>query len=263
MSCTQPPIYSPGLPINITTLIAPQKQRHPRHLIRMRTPSQGVQLPNLALRPPLPRRVIHGRRHPRLNNPRTQRVDTHPGPRKLERHGLRNRNHPGLGGRVVGGPGVGPEARHRGSPNDAPARVLFLRRRHLHGRRGVLGSQEHGERVRLHGAQECLGLDLGEELGGADDACVGEEDVETPVGGEGVINDRLYARGIRSVELARVDVDGRVQGQDFALVRLQMGVSEVAEVDGPGPVLGELVSGSAANAERAVGTCLGVSEEAP
>lgn len=62
--------------------------------------------------------------------------------------------------------------------------------------------------------------------------------------------DRLL---VGRVELPHVHVDGRVQGVDLALVRVQVRPVEVADIHGPRAVLGEQVRARAADTEDRVG----------
>ncbi len=54
--------------------------------------------------------------------------------------------------------------------------------------------------------------------------------------------------------MARVDVDGRVEGFELAFVCWEVLVRVVADVDGSRAVVGELVGGGAADAEGRVGS---------
>lgn len=58
------------------------------------------------------------------------------------------------------------------------------------------------------------------------------------------------------VELARVDVDGGVEGGEFALVRCEVRGGVVAEEEGARAVAGELVGACAADADGGVCACL-------
>ena len=102
MSSTQPPTNSPSLPIHITTLITPQKQRHARNLIRNSPTLQRIQLPNLPLRPALPRAVEHAGGHPRLDQPRADGINPDARTGELVGGCLRDGDHARLGGGVVG-----------------------------------------------------------------------------------------------------------------------------------------------------------------
>lgn len=71
---------------------------------------------------------------------------------------------------------------------------------------------------------------------------------------ERVVDDTFHGGFVRGVELACVDLDRGIEGGEFALVGFEMGRGEVAEVDGAGAVMGELVGGGTADAEGRVGT---------
>ena len=109
------------------------------------------------------------------------------------------------------------------------------------------------ERVDPHRLHELVGVDLGEDGHGPDDAGVGKEDVEAAVAGQGVADHLLDGGLVGGVELARVHVYGGPGGRDVGLVGGQVGIIVVTDVDGPCPVLGELVGGSAADAQDRVG----------
>ena len=65
----------------------------------------------------------------------------------------------------------------------------------------------------------------------------------------------FYGGFISCVELPGVDVCGWVEGVEFALVCIEEGVREVAEVDCAGAVAGELVCARSADAYLGVCTC--------
>ncbi len=94
--------------------------------------------------------------------------------------------------------------------------------------------------------------DIGEEGVRTNNAGVGEEDVEPAVPLECVVDHFLDGLLVGGVELARVDLDLGVQAVDLAFVRLEVGGIEVADVDGLGSVLCELVGRGAADAQNGV-----------
>ncbi len=116
-------------------------------------------------------------------------------------------------------------------------------------RGGQAGSPERVYAVDLH---KVGGGNVGEEGVRAHDAGVGEEDVEPAVPLERVADHFLDGLLVGGVELANVDVDLGVQAVDLALVRLEVGGIKVADVDGLGPVLRELVGRGAADAQDGV-----------
>jgi hypothetical protein len=75
----------------------------------------------------------------------------------------------------------------------------------------------------------------------ADGAGVGEEDVEPAVPLKRIVDHLLHRLLVGGVELARVHVDLGPQAVDLALVRVEVGAVVVADVDGLGAVLCELV----------------------
>lgn len=102
MASTQPTTNSPRLPIDIAALITPKEQGHPGNLISNSTPLQRVQLSNLSLSSPRPRRVKHRLRHARLDQTGTDGIDPDSGASELVRAGLGDGHHGRLGGRVIG-----------------------------------------------------------------------------------------------------------------------------------------------------------------
>lgn len=110
-------------------------------------------------------------------------------------------------------------------------------------------------RVGLHDLHELALVHVFEVGGRADDSRVGEEDVEAPVPRHGLVDDALDGGLVGGVELPHVHVDFGVELAQVALVRGQIAVVEVAEVEGAGAALGELVRGGAADAEDGVGAC--------
>lgn len=207
MASTQPTTDRPRLPIDITGLIASQKQRHPRHLVRDSASSRRVQLPNLTLRAARPRLLVHRQRHARLNDARTDGVDTHASTRELVGHGLREADNGGLAGRIVGRARVGADAGHGGGANDAAAGEFLFGTRRLHGDGGVLGAEEDAQRVDTHGLHEAVGGDLVVGRRCADDAGVGEHDVEAAVGCDGFFADGFHGCFVADVEGLGDDVD--------------------------------------------------------
>ena len=129
--------------------------------------------------------------------------------------------------------------------------------------RKTLGSMSRGNQalaeldlpqdVDLQGPHQLVAADVGEDARRSDDGGVGEEDVQAAVSLQGIVDDRLHLAIIGSIELARVDVDGRVERLDLPLVRLQMLVVVVTEVDGSGAIQSELMGGGSTDAQRRVG----------
>lgn len=72
-------------------------------------------------------------------------------------------------------------------------------------------------------------------------ASIGEEHVQPTITGDSVPDDLLDGCLVGGVKAAGVDVNVGPRGVDLALVRLQVLVVKVTDVDGPGAVLGELV----------------------
>jgi hypothetical protein len=73
---------------------------------------------------------------------------------------------------------------------------------------------------------------------------------------DGFLDDGFDGGFVGGVEGAGVDVDGGVEGVEFARVRVEVGGGEVAEVDCAGAVAGELVGRGATDAYDGVCACL-------
>lgn len=255
MPGAQPAIHRPPLPINIARLVAPQEQRHARHLVRHGAPPQRIQLPHFPLRAARPRQREQRRRHARLDQARHDGVHPDARARQLEGGRLRQAPDRGLGGGVVGRAGVAAEPGDGARGDDAPARMSFLvvvGRLH-HGGRRVLDGHEHAQHVGPQRPHEFLPAHVPEVPVRPRHARVGEEHVQPSVPVESFVYDGFHGRFVAGVEAARVDVDGRVEGLQLAGVGGEVGVVEVADVEGAGAVVGVLVGGGAADAEGGVG----------
>lgn len=206
----------------------------------MPTPPQRIQLSNLLLAPPLPRRIIRHLGHTRLNQPGTNSIAPNPRAHKLVRTRLHQANNSSFRGRVVRRPGIGFEARDGRGADDGAGWVGLGGRGDEHGARGVFGGEEDGEGVYFHDVHESLAIFFPEDFA-AGYPGVGEEDVETAVCFEGFGDDFLHGWLVGGVEGARVDGDGGVQGGELALVQVEVRRGEVAEVEGAGTMAGELV----------------------
>lgn len=108
-------------------------------------------------------------------------------------------------------------------------------------------------RVRAHDLVELVTARLRDPLGGDGDAGVGEEDVQPAVLLQRLVDDPLDVLLFPGVHLARVDLHGRVERGQLALVRLQVRGGVVADEDGFGAVTGELVDRGAPDAGGGVG----------
>lgn len=75
----------------------------------------------------------------------------------------------------------------------------------------------------------------------ADDARIGEHDVQPTVPIDGIIHDSLDGRFVTGIELTNMHIDARVERLDLPLMGLQMRCVRVTEVDGPGAIAGELM----------------------
>jgi hypothetical protein len=209
------------LRIHIRRLIAGQEQHGTRNLIRLASSPQRVQLPNLLLTAPRPRRVIRGLGHAGLDEARTHGIAADARADELVRTRLHERDDGGFGGRVVCGSCVGSEACDAGGADDGAAGVRLLGAGLEHGARRVLCCQEHAEGVGAHHVHEACCIFL-PEYSPAADAGIGEEDVQTAVLVEGVLHYLLHGGFVCGVELAGVDVDGGIQCIQLALVGVEI-----------------------------------------
>jgi hypothetical protein len=251
---TQPAIHSPRLRINIACLITRQKQDRARNLIRLPPSPQWIQLSNLLLTAPFPRRIVRNLRHARLNQSRTNGVASDACTDELVRACLHERNHGGFAGAVVCGSGVGAQTCDRCSRDDRAARIWFRSGCLEHGARGVFGGEEDGEGVCFEHLHEVVGRFFPEDEA-AGYAGVGEEDVEAPVLFDGLGDDSLDSGFFGGIEGAGVNVYAGVEAGELARVQVEVGRGEVAEVDCFGAVARELVRGGAANAYGGVCAC--------
>ena len=119
MSGTQSTVHGPRLSINITALVGAKEEHDPGNLIGVAAPFQGVQLADPLLGAARPGVLEHRRRHTRLDETGTERVDANVGPRQLVGGRLRQGDDGSLGGRVGSTAGVGPEAGDGSRHDDA------------------------------------------------------------------------------------------------------------------------------------------------
>lgn len=147
MSRAQSSVDGPCLSVNVTALITTQEEGDPGNLVRVATSLGWIQLPNLLLVAPCPGRLVDLGRHARFDEAGADGVDAHARPRELERYRLRKGHYRGLGGGVGSGTGVGADAGDGSRANDAASRPGLLGRCLLHGRCGVLRSQEDAGRI--------------------------------------------------------------------------------------------------------------------
>ena len=252
MPRTQPPIHRPRLPINITALVTPQEQSHSRHLVRHAPSLQRIQLPNLPLRPPLPRHLVHQPRHSRLNNPRTNRIHPHPCARKLVAQCLRKAHDPRLCRAVVGSPRIAAQPRRRRSHDDGAARVRLRRSRPLHRQRSMFRAQKRTQQISPDDTHEVLSPQVLERRG-PDDAGVGEHDVHAAVRVQRGVDHVLDGVLVCGIEFLCVYRDGGVVLLELALVCREVFSLVVEEVEGAGAIGGEEVGGGATDTEGRVG----------
>lgn len=117
----------------------------------------------------------------------------------------------------------------------------------------MLGRQKHTQRIYFDQVHEIVGFGLPKRRITAD-SCVGEEHIQTPIGGECVSDDGLNVRLRRGIEGARVDFDGGVERVEFARVEGEVGSVKVAQVDCAGAITRKLVGGCATDADYGVCT---------
>ena len=90
----------------------------------------------------------------------------------------------------------------------------------------------------------------------ADDTCIGKEHIETPISGQGVVNDGAHAVLVRGIEGTRVNLNTGVPLVDLAPVGLKMLRIPVADVQRSRPILCVLVGGGATDSKRRVCACV-------
>lgn len=79
-----------------------------------------------------------------------------------------------------------------------------------------------------------------------------EHDIQAPIILQRLIHHRFHGCFVRGIEMPCVDIDIRVEGVEFPLVYREELIAVVAEEDGAGAVLGELVRAGAADADGRV-----------
>lgn len=104
------------------------------------------------------------------------------------------------------------------------------------------------ECIRPHIRHEFLRRGFGDALGGDGDAGIGEEDVQTTVLFQRLVDDAFDVVFVARVDFACVHVDTWVEGLDLALVGVEVCGGEVGDEDGAGAVVGELVRAGSADA---------------
>lgn len=104
---TQPAANAPRLPVDIAGLVAAQEQGDAGDLVGDPAAADWVQLPDLLHRPPRPRLLEQGQRHPRCDQPRTDGVAADGGAGELVACRLHQGDDGGFRGGVVGYKGGG------------------------------------------------------------------------------------------------------------------------------------------------------------
>lgn len=280
MSSTQSTTNSPRLPIDITTLITTQEQGDAGNFISNSTPLQRIQLPNLALGATGPRQIKHRLRHAGLDQTGADGIDPDAGAGQLVRASLGHGDHSRLGSGVIGGPGVGAQTSDGGGTDNRAAGVRLGRGCDFHSGGSVFRSQEdtirsaresHRQNIRRksnvlpksihpHRIHKLVPINLRKQLGLPHNPGIREENVQPAVLGNRIVDNGRHGLLIRGVELPHVHVHARVERLHLALVRGQVGVVVVADVDCLGAVVGELVGAGAADAVGRVcsWTCVSV-----
>jgi len=113
------------------------------------------------------------------------------------------------------------------------------------------------ESIRPHDRHEILRTTLQHPLSRETNPRIREKHIQPPIQLQTLVHDGLDVGLAPGVHASALHFDARVQGGDFAFVRVEVRGAEVAEEDGVGAVAGELVGGGAADAEGAVGAGYG------
>ena len=142
MARAQAATNGPRLPINITTLVAGQKQREAGDLVGDGAPAQGIQLADFGVGAAGAGGAVHGGRHAGLDDAGADGVAADGSPGQLVAGRLHQRDDGRFAGAVVGAAGVGAQAGDGGGRDDAAGWVGFLRRGVEHGFCGVFGGDE-------------------------------------------------------------------------------------------------------------------------
>ena len=111
------------------------------------------------------------------------------------------------------------------------------------------------QHIRPQGLHEILALDIPEDLIRPYNSRIRKHNIQAPIFRHRFIYNGLHSRFVRGVELPSVDVHLWVQGLKFPFVHGKIFIAEVANIDGAGTIVGELVGAGAADAERGVGAC--------
>lgn len=97
---------------------------------------------------------------------------------------------------------------------------------------------------RLH---KILSVNISKQGIGPNHAGISEKDIQPAISSESIVDNFLDSFLVRRIKLSDMNIHSRVGGIDLGLVRLQVRVVKVADVDCFCPVGGELVRRGTAN----------------
>lgn len=149
MAGAQAAADSPGLTVDVASLVAGEEEGDPGNLVGDGAAAQRVELADLALGAAGAGGVVHGLGHARLDDTGADGVAADAGARQLVGGRLHDGHDGGLARAVVGPAGVGAQAGDGGGADDGASRVGLCGRGDEHGFGGVLGGEEDaGAQVR-------------------------------------------------------------------------------------------------------------------
>lgn len=109
--------------------------------------------------------------------------------------------------------------------------------------------------VRFHSVHETISINLREHLRLSYDSSIGEENIQTSVLGDRLVDDAGHSFLVPGVKLAHMDIYTGVERLHLPLMSCEMGVAEVADIDRLRAIIGELVCGGTTNTIGRVGAC--------
>ena len=135
--------YCPCLAVNVTRLVAAQKQGDSCDLVRDCPSHERIQLANLPFSPSRSCSLVHATRHAGLDHTRADCVTSDAGTSKLIARTLHYTDDGSLGSRVVRCPCIRSQTCGRCSPNDGSTWIWLFRRGFQHASRAVFDRKEY------------------------------------------------------------------------------------------------------------------------